>query len=492
MNNTNGRNIREEWIVERNRYIKENTIRIAMYAMGCFSFVFLIGAAYDSKYRITAILPMVYMMAVTLFIRKYNLKGIGSTLFVLAYGFRMCLLPVICACGNFYSGVPENLYINYYPEAILLMCFENLYVFGIFSYYTRKARKAYTITQKYQENNSVILVFAIIAVIISIFILLKNPTIALRFRFLLKNKAVVKQSISFGGPAYYLFIMLEVFAKPIVVITLVSIALKRKTKIRYGLAILISILNILIVSDRRILSILAGGVCMLEILYSLRTKLEKRIIYLILMILTIMTVVYCFYGENTGIRIARKFQIYFAGPALTAIGAYIADNYQQGPMVFIKRLFNNSFLLTGLYHPLEIVNYLGKIIPGASVWTPPMIGSIQYFGILGPLLYIPVIKYFVAMDFRSRRTQSTVKRMIYNYLTLSMSVYIIAYQMEHLYYYMLTFGGLYNALIYFDNWYKIITARSAAGNTDTERFKIKAGAGIDEKSTGNDIPCKEL
>lgn len=491
MNSTNRRNIREEWTVERNQYIKENTIRIAVYITGCFSFVFLIGAAYDSKYRITAILPVVYIMAVTLFIRKYNLKGIGSTLFVLAYGFRMCLLPVICACGNFYCGVPEDLYINYYPEAILLMCIENLYVFGIFSYYTIRARKSYTITQKYQANNSIILFYAIVALIISAFILYKNPTIALKFRLLLKNTEVIKESISFRGPAYYLFIMLEVFAKPVVVFILVGIVLKRKTKIRYGIALLISVLNILIVSDRRILSILVGGVCMLEILYNLRTKLEKRIIYLFFMILTTMTVVYCFYGENTRIRIARKFQIYFAGPALTAIGAYIADHYQQSPMVFIKLLFNNSFLLTGLYHPLEIVNYLGEIIPGASVWTPPMIGSIQYFGILGPLLYIPVIKYFVAMDFRSRRTQSTVKRMMYNYLTLSMSVYIIAYRMEHLYYYMITFGGLYNALIYFDNRYRIIANRTSSKEC-IYRYKIKAGAGVNEKSAGNDIPREEL
>lgn len=492
MNNTNGRNIRKEWIVERNQYIKENTIRIAVYAIGCFSFVFLIGANYESKYRITAILPIVYIMAVTLFIRRYNLKGIGSTLFVLVYAFRMCLLPVICACGNFYSGVPEDLYIDYYPEAILLMCFENLYVFGIFSYYTTKTRKSHTIVQKCEANDSIILLFAIIAVVISIFILYKNPTIALGFSLLLKHKTVTKGTIAFGGPVYYLFIMLEVFAKPVIVFSLVGIVLKRKTKIRYGLALLISILNILIVSDRRILSILVGGVCMLEIIYSLRTKLEKRIIYLVLMILTIVTVVYCFYGENTRIRIARKFQIYFAGPALTAIGAYIADNYQQGPIVFIKLLFNNSFILTGLYHSLEIVNYLGEIIPGASVWTPPMIGSIQYFGILGPLLYIPVIKYFVAMDFRSRGTPSIVKRMMYNYLTLSMSVYIIAYRMEHLYYYMLSFGGLYNALIYFDNRYKIIAARTVAGNTYRERFKIKAGVDIGEKSTGNNIPCEEL
>ncbi|RAZ94073.1 hypothetical protein DK853_37040, partial [Klebsiella oxytoca] len=71
-------------------------------------------------------------------------------------------------------------------------------------------------------------------------------------------------------------------------------------------------------------------------------------------IVGVLTVVFCFYGTTEPYLIARKFQRYFSGPTLTAVGIVINQNFTQGPIVFLKRLFNDSIILTGLFQTFEL------------------------------------------------------------------------------------------------------------------------------------------
>lgn len=194
---------------------------------------------------------------------------------------------------------------------------------------------------------------------------------------------------------------------------------------------------------------------MMEILYHLKTKISRKIVYTLLAIFVLVTVCYAFYGENSAPRIARKFQVYFSGVSLTAFGFRILNEFKQGPSVFLNLLFNDSILLTGLFGRAELANYFDQIIPGLSFWTPPMIGSLQYFGLIGPLLYLPVVFYYAKMECLSQAATDGTTRMMYNYLLFSMSIYFVAYQMNHLYYYMISFGLLYNLLIFLDRKCKV-------------------------------------
>lgn len=446
-----------------NTYIPYPLIHRLLDCLSIASFLALIFMNYDPAYKWAIMLPVVYLVSAHTFLKRFMLQGIGSIALVGMYAFRMCMLPVLCAYGDFYIEPNKSLYMQYFGVAILLMCAECLIVFASLSYYSKKYQGKRRYFEKYNYTGvkeSIFILFAIVAFIIYSYIVYTNKNfLSNHYRFLILSvddaSAFELENIALQnyGAVYYLAVILELTARPIIAFVLVNWALKKNNWFGIIFSILVGLFNILWISDRRILSFLVGVCCLLQVLLYVRSKFAKYTMYWMVGIFAVLTIVYCFLGEDTPIRVARKFQRYFSGPSLTAIGVGVYANFFQTPIEFLKLLFNDSLLLTGLFDSFSVRGYVLELCgdSGYSIWTPMFIGAIQYFHIFAPLLIIGIVKFLVYTDYRSQISTSDLRKMIFNYLTIAISVYMVMYSIELIYYNIIFIGGFYYLLSIINN-----------------------------------------
>lgn len=434
------------------QYIKVNQFKWALYLLAGISFVAMVAMEYDSEFKITMLLPVCYIIVILLFVKPSMGDGIGRVGIIVMYAFRMCILPVICAYGNFWLEPEKSVYINYYGAGILLNCLECIIVFvAMFCFYQyykdRLPRKRLP-----GKKNLVVKILIIVSLAIVFCLFILNPDLTANYRLLIAEEDgmavydTVKHLHDIGS-MYYLLLLIDVIARPILSFLATDYFLKKDRKIG---VLAVGIINMLIVTDRRILSVLIGGCCLVQLLPYIKQGISKKALCAMMGIFGVLTVVYCFYGTTEPYLIARKFQRYFSGPTLTAIGIVINQNFTQGPIVFLKRLFNDSIILTGLFQTFELPEYTSLLKGGYGLWTPMMIGSIQYFGIFAPIAIIIIVWFAAKCDYIAKNSESGLYKLMMNYLSISVAIYMVMYSVELIFYTILFFGGFYRILMWLD------------------------------------------
>lgn len=444
---------------ELEKNINLRILKIILEITSITSFVAMLAIPYDVKFKCTAILPIFYLLMVFI-VSKKEISGIGTLAIVMVYAFRMCVQPVICAIGNFYLEPSKNVYLDYYLEAILLMCLENAIVFSALVYYNKKRlNRIYEEIRTTKTNGNLLEATSVLTILIFVLIVAVNPMFLDMFHFASSDIAEADSiqgiygTLQNMGYQYYLFALLVVFARPVISFYLTDKLLKANNKLATISAICISVLNIFIYTDRRVYALLIGGICMVQIIFHLKKRMTKKVYVLVLILMVLLTVFYSFMGEDTPYRLARKFQRYFSGPTLTAIGIAVNRHFFQGPIVFLKLLFNDSFILSGLFGSFEVPNRVIELCgsAGRSIWTPMTIGSVQYFGVLFPIVLIVITKFVVRLDELASESCKNMRIMMLNYMSLSLAVYMIMYSVELVIYNICFFSLLYLPLIKYDS-----------------------------------------
>lgn len=438
--------------MQKMQYINIKQFKIVLYLLGIISFITMIVMEYDREFKITILLPICYILCLFFFVKPGMGEGIGKVAVVVMYAFRMCILPVLCAYGNFWLEPARNTYIQYYGAAILLTCFECILVFGSLCYFYKYYKNKITKKYLFHDKNIIIKIMVAILLLIAGCLFFLHPNFLLYFRFLTteENDKLIDETVTYlqsYGTSYYLLVLVDIIVRPLFAFLLTDYFLKRNKKF---CVIIVGLVNVLFITDRRILSFLVGGCCMIQLLLYLKQGISKKVLYGLVGVLAIVTICYCFYGTTEPYLISRKFQRYFSGPILTAIGITVNQIYRQNPIGFFKLLFNNSYILTGLFHRLEVPAYSSQLTGSYSIWTPMMIGSIQYFSIFAPIIIVIIVRFIVKCDYISENSKSGVYKLMMNYLSISVAIYMIMYTVDLIFYTILFFGGLYNALIWLD------------------------------------------
>lgn len=441
-------------ILRKDEYINVGKFKIVLYLLGFVSFTAMVIMKYDSVFKITMLLPVCYMICVSFFVKQGMGDGIGAISIIVMYAFRMCVLPILCAYGNFWLEPAREVYIGYYGISILLSCFECALVFGALSYFYKYYTRLIPREKLRKKKNIVIAAFLTVMLLICGCLYLINKDFILYFRLIFAEKdgKLINETVHYlqsYGSSYYLLVVIDLIIRPIIAFVITGYFIKNNNF--FGV-LLIGIINFVFVTDRRIISFLIGGCCIIQLLLYLKQDLFRKIFYVLIGVLALITIGYCFYGTNEAYLVARKFQRYFSGPTLTAIGIAVNRNFSQGPIVFLKLLFNDSILLTGLFHSLETPDYVMQLCgpAGYSIWTPMMIGSIQYFSVFAPVAIVLIVHFVAKCDYAARNTKSNLHKLMMNYLSISVAVYMIMYTVELIFYTIIFFGSLYKILIWAD------------------------------------------
>ncbi len=442
---------------EKKVYLNIREIKFLLFMLSIASAFSLIIMKYDLEFKITLLLPICYFICLLAFIQNNIGDGIGGIAIIVMYAFRMCILPILCAYGNFWLEPEKSIYIAYYNGAIFLTCFECFLVFCSFYFWNKHYKKVLVKREPIKNRKFVIKVAILSLAFVIIILFIKNKELLSYFRFITAEEDsyaisdVVLKLQSFGT-SYYLLILVDIIVRPLISFWATSHFLEKKSKFSMAMVLVIGIVNIVFVSDRRILSLLIGGCCMVQLLPYMEKEIYRKVLYVFVVLMALLTICYFFYGTNEPYLIARKFQRYFSGPTLTAIGIAVKENFVQSPIDFFKRLFNDSILLTGLFYTIEIPDYVRQLCgpAGKSIWTPMMIGSVQYFSIFAPIVIIVIVNFIVKCDWTARNSESNMHKLMANYLSISVAIYMVMYTVDLIFYTIIFFGILYKMLIWLD------------------------------------------
>lgn len=427
-----------------------------------FSFILMWTLDYDKDFIVTTILPLAYLFFTLFIVSDEQLHyGIGTSAVVGFYCFRMCILPVICALGNFYLEPYKGDYIHKYNQAIYLMCIENFVVFGALSYFCKYYKNKNInswIIPKYNKSSHFIIFLT--TLFFSFFIIVISAKYQIDYFHFITHEA--EEALLGDDPASYqnlhaIWYMMDLVCtlwRPLVSFVMMYFLIKRKTRISYLLIILIAFLNVLFLSDRRIYALLVGGFCFYYLTTLLKSKRAKKFITILLIICACLTVAICFYGAmNSGMWIvARTFQRYFSGPTLTAMALEVNNSIGLQFFDFFKLLLNDFHLFTGLAGSFVLPDYYYPIFGmSRGIWTPMTAGGLRYFSVFFFILLVIIVRYVVKCDYNVQRTDDNLYKMLYSYIAVSVSCYMIMYSLELIIYFMLSSALFFKVLIWFDS-----------------------------------------
>jgi hypothetical protein len=150
--------------------------------------------------------------------------------------------------------------------------------------------------------------------------------------------------------------------------------------------------------------------------------------------------------------LARTFQRYFSGPTLTAMALEVNSRIGLQFYEFFKLLLNDFQSFSAFVGTFSLPDYYFPTFGmSKGLWTPMVAGCIRYFGPLFPLVIIFIVRYIVKCDYEIRRTDNELYKMLYSYIAVVISCYMIMYTIELIIYFMLSHALIYRFLIFFDS-----------------------------------------
>ena len=420
---------------------------------------FMLTINYDPDFRLTFLMPVTYGFIVAFLCKNDNLlQGLGGSALVFFYCFRMCLLPVICAIGDFYMEPYKSDYIAYYNNGILLNCIECLIVFLSLRYFTRifNNRRHLVVTQSLSYNNHHILTRFVF--FLTVVVVLLQFGLGVHYYSPITNQAedIVDEVLGDAshGAYWYITDILSTWWRPLITILLIYFVQTKRIPHPQFWIVLIAALNIFFMSDRRIYALLVGGYALYYAMSISRSKITKRLIAFMLLGGGGVTLFFGFYGAASTADleiVSRTFQHYFSGPTLNALALRTLDAVGVKPLEFMYLLLNDFQSFTALFGRIEMPNYYDSFF-GMSfgLWVPMTVGALRYFGFFFPLVLIFFVYYIKKCDYDASISSYSLYSMIYYYIGVCIACYMVMYTVELIFYFILTTGILYRALIYFD------------------------------------------
>ncbi len=441
--------------------MKRITIRYLLITFSLACFCLMLTMEYDSDFRVTSILPLTYAFVLLFIIKNSSINyGLGAKALVLFYCFRMCLLPLVCAMGNFHLEPDKNDYIAYYARGVFLIAAECVIVFGALKYFTNYFRNigrtiVVTINDSAKRDHHLYYLFM---VILTFLVLMLQFGLNVDYYSPITSQAeeIIEAEVlesDQGGAWWYITDMLSTWWRPLITISLIYLIINSKFSHPYVLIIIVSILNVYFMSDRRIHALLVGGFALFYAMSVSKSIIVKRIISIILVGSACVTLFFGFYTSATADleMVARTFQRYFSGPTLNALALRVLDSTGFRPFEFVCLLLNDFQSYTAMFGRIVMPDYYAPIFGmSRGLWVPVTVGSFIYFGPFFPLPLIYFVYYIKRCDYDAGTSSSPLYSMIYYYLGVCTSCFIVMYTVELVFYFIIATGLLFKILIYFD------------------------------------------
>lgn len=433
-----------------------NSYYVMLVILSLLLSIYMLILPIDYSYLAIKLVPIAYTIFILIFVNKNTVIGIGSASLIVLYFFRMCLVPLVSAYGNFYHDTDISLYVHNFNLACILMIIECFTVFASAKYFQKKYRKKLINYQKNVNKNKLLtfsknpFLYMILYFFMSmsIVLFLKYPQLRGYFRFFFISNELsfellkkFEKDVSSLGPIYYIAKTLFEFTRPLLFFFILhKILNNKKLKGKKFYSLILTGIAFAFVSGEQIHSIFVAIICIYNILINTRSK--SKILKICLPACVIIFVgygLYTFSSAGTPKMISRAIQNYFGGPVVMATGLGVkADN----PIIyFFNDIYNGSSLLVGIFGSrVSTTDLINRYVNPAAYGTffSFIIQSKFFFEYFAPCTVVFIVKFIYKMDFDTEKFDNDFYRMVYQYISFSVSVFLIMY----------TFTMVVNYIIY--------------------------------------------
>lgn len=431
--------------------------------IGFICLCILIKIQHPPGFRYTILLPIFYIFLTWLLVDKGILRfGIGTFAVIMFYCVRMCIFPTIIAMGHYYFEPPEDLYINFYCASVVLMGFENLTIYMVLRIcvYKNIPGTPLIIKDCYRSHTIIKIALWVITIITLGTFFLKD----IDYYHFITEESVEQFAVDeviiekHSGFFWYLSDYLSGLWRILLSSFLIGYWYKKYPKSILQFTLIVALINLLFLSDRRIFAVLVSLFCIFYYIKFFSNPSTKKFLLICIGVM-LFVMAYYFginYAEQGGMEmISRSIQRYFSGPSLSAFALRINHDIGTVPFEFYKLLHNDFQSLSGIFGKMNDIDFVDRYFPSKGIWTPFVPGALRYFGILFPIPLVLCGWCIVKWDCKSRSTNDYLYSMIYSYISFCIAFYLIMYSIELVFYFIIATGCVLTYLIHLDSKYRI-------------------------------------
>lgn len=405
----------------------------------------LIGNPGNSAYNLLCLMPLTYGFCI--FASNKSLKNIKYSIiyciFIFCAFLKMVIMPIFMTLSNY--EVFWGYYTSYIssadieavmPEAILIMCYDNICMFLALSYiYSRNINKHRAQRRIKLINGSFVYYSSVIVMIIVVaFALYRYPVLSNSVGFIWKNSLAQLVGNDARGESstliYRLFIWFVDMLQVLIPITLVIRIQKLKLRnwIKNILFFTVVFFTLAIMTDNKIFSIVyaillivwyykdAGGIpikWMFGIggigVFAFIALLEKNLFSMGLA------------SSQLGL-LSGTLNGYFSGPYNVAASLLLRDELQFDVLMgdIINSIPFLPIFFKGMPTTKKLFNYLIKGFGAVETKIMPLIGQGCFYltPILGPLFTVIVVALARKWELRSKESDDSVESYIFSILAV--------------------------------------------------------------------------
>lgn len=443
-------------------FSKKN-IRRGLYLGIIISFLCLLFMDIEKPYTSVRVLPLFYFMGFVLFARTEGLSRFSSSLLIALYFFKMAILPVLLAYGDFYSEIYPSIYLPHWNEAIFYSIIEWFTVIITLNVslklYKNHSRRVVVLKNKSKKRPSLNLTFPIMLGLLALMLIM----LIVLNRDLLNYTYFIWQSHTEAtpGPTYYIYmVFFEIFRITSILYTVHFLYEKKIPFMRFFSALLL-LLNLSVMSSFRIISVFIFIVAYIYMAYRDRKYLKWYIFTLFFFFISFVLLTFIVTSNmKNSMMISRVFNIYFGGYMTMATGLSI--DMSNSLTIFFNDLWNGNLLLTaiwgGKYSSTDVMNAnVNKTAIGT--FYQMYVQSKAFFGVFAPLP-IAFLTWFVTfIENKFVFDSDLFHKTLYLFVIISVSIFMIMYSLTMILNFILYRMMIIFLMIYIDNRICIVSKK---------------------------------
>ncbi len=432
--------------------INQNILYSFLIIASLICFLLLVECPIDDIYECIRVMPLVYIAVLLMFIRPRKIIGISTSLLIVMYFIKICIVAVVCAYGNFYSQISVEFVTKNWKLACFYLGFE-WFLVALFINITTKHFIKKLINNKTAINRiATYKVFMIIGVVICLSIYFLFPNMEYKIRpFFLTDELGARPEPGKGGP-FYIFRTFFELVKPMCFFYAFMIAEKKQISSVKKRIIELALIALcaLFMTEFRMLS-LTAALAMLVYLLICVSKHNNNNLSIIIKITVAIGLILLLRNmtlnddprSHTMMNICRLFNIYLGGYIIAAAGLNV--HLEHGFVMFIHDVINGTLLPAIVGHQYSTTDAINSTLNEEATGTffEMIIQAKEMFDIFFPVAILFIVYCTVKMDYQAAISNRSCYKMLFFYCGINLAVFTVMYT------YTMTFNIFLNHVLPF-------------------------------------------
>lgn len=433
--------------------IKNNNLVTVLILLALVSEIVLWILPMNWPYSFIRIEPIVYIV-VLLILGKIPMPGAGTLLLELLFFVKLCVIPVIEELGGYFSPISKSIYLPYFVIACIAIAGEWVMIGTSIVIATRKGKyitKVEKICSKTNYKWSVLI--SITLLLFVAFCLAIQPTFINEFYFAWSNDTTSLVTNRRG--IYYAFKWAIERGKPLFVFALVAYVEKSRYRYKNIILMIVTLVVGCIFTEYRIFSLITSVTLICWMLMKGKFRYSGMLIKMgvafgIIGIVFLATMIK--ESDQNIANLSRLLDGYCGGYIITAgaWGCEIPNGFQS----LVNTVWNGSFFLSNIF---------GKCYPVNDTWLYMYLNSGAYgsfyelsaeaketVGLFTPFFIYLFISLIIYADIKAKSTYNVVHQLIYMYISISTSVFILMYTFSMIISHIIYYNLFFLAIIWID------------------------------------------